>query len=95
MIPHYQKKELKRVKQVYFLGRNDQIVSSDVSSALGASPSHVGSRRSSSSSRMGPDYKGGYPILNTGDQVIYRFEIKEQLGSGSFGKVFLAFDHRD
>lgn len=96
MFPNYQKQELKKVKQVYFLGRTDQAISSDVSSVVGGvSPTQKGSRRSSASSKVGPDSKGGFPVLNIGDQVIYRFEIKEILGAGSFGKVFLAYDHQE
>lgn len=36
---------------------------------------------------------GGYKA-NPGDQIVFRYEILELLGKGSFGKVFKCFDHK-
>ena len=31
----------------------------------------------------------------TGDQVLFRYELFDTLGKGSFGQVIRAFDHKD
>lgn len=36
----------------------------------------------------------GYYAANPGDHVNYRYEIIEELGKGTFGKVFRTFDHK-
>jgi len=36
----------------------------------------------------------GDPKIKIGDSIAYRYEVIEQLGRGSFGKVFKVFDHK-
>lgn len=33
-------------------------------------------------------------MANIGDHIIYRYEVKEELGKGTFGKVFRVYDHK-
>ena len=42
------------------------------------------------------DFTGedGEVIVDIGDSIAYRYELKNKLGSGSFGQVFKAFDHK-
>jgi len=39
------------------------------------------------------DKEGDYKIVE-GDHIAYRYEVKEILGSGSFGQVVKVFDHK-
>lgn len=43
----------------------------------------------------GYDNENGEYLWRKGDHVSFRFEIKRQLGKGSFGIVFLCFDHKE
>lgn len=46
-------------------------------------------------SNHGYDDNQNYYRYRLGDQLMYRFEIIEKLGKGSFGQVFRCFDHKD
>lgn len=50
----------------------------------------MGSRRSSKS-----ENQDGFPMLTRGDQIGYQYEVLEKIGSGSFGRVYHAFDHKE
>lgn len=43
----------------------------------------------------GFDNENGEYLWRKGDHISFRFEIKRQLGKGSFGIVFLCHDHKD
>ena len=41
------------------------------------------------------DDADGYLIVEPGDHILYRFEVKSILGKGSFAQVVSAYDHKD
>lgn len=43
----------------------------------------------------GYDNENGEYLWRKGDHISFRFEIKRQLGKGSFGIVLLCFDHKE
>ena len=50
--------------------------------------------------RMSPpdekfDNEEGYYRAREGSNIYFRYEVKSLLGKGSFGKVYLAFDHKE
>jgi len=50
--------------------------------------------RSCPSSNFGYDNAEHHLIINKGDQLAFRFEVKQVLGKGSFGQVLLCYDHK-
>jgi dual specificity tyrosine-phosphorylation-regulated kinase 2/3/4 len=43
----------------------------------------------------GVDDTDGYLIVEPGDHILYRFEVKSVLGKGSFAQVVSAYDHKE
>jgi dual specificity tyrosine-phosphorylation-regulated kinase 2/3/4 len=52
-------------------------------------------RRKSSPPDEKFDNEEGYYRAKEGSNIYFRYEIKSLLGKGSFGKVYLAFDHKE
>jgi dual specificity tyrosine-phosphorylation-regulated kinase 2/3/4 len=43
----------------------------------------------------GVDDADGYLTVEPGDHILYRFEVKNILGKGSFAQVVSAYDHKE
>jgi hypothetical protein len=43
----------------------------------------------------GVDDADGYLLVEPGDHILYRFEVKSVLGKGSFAQVVSAYDHKE
>lgn len=41
------------------------------------------------------DDADGYLVVEPGDHILYRFEVKNILGKGSFAQVVSAYDHKE
>lgn len=61
---------------------------------LGASADKVRGMPGSNAPNCGYDDERGEYSLVLGDHIAYRYEVKQLLGSGSFGQVVKVFDHK-
>ena len=78
-ITEYEQSEILDYKSIYFIGNK-----SDKIEGSSEKPLNDGY----------DDERGDYKTIMK-DHISYRYEIISNLGQGSFGKVFKAFDHKD
>jgi hypothetical protein len=79
VLTDYEKREILNYRQIYFVGPNAKKIE--------------GSRTKQFNDGY-DDERGDYKIV-IGDHIGYRFEVKEQLGKGSFGQAFKCWDHKE
>lgn len=76
----FERGEIVDYKDIYFCGKHDV-------------RKHVGDLSSDTANFGYDDERGDYNILN-GDHLLYRYEIIDILGKGSFGQVARCIDHK-
>lgn len=76
----FERGEIVDYKDIYFCGKHDAM-------------KHVGDLSSDTANFGYDDEKGDYNIVN-GDHLLYRYEIIDILGKGSFGQVARCIDHK-
>lgn len=76
----FERGEIVDYKDIYFCGKHD-------------ARKHVGDLSSDTANFGYDDERGDYNIVN-GDHLLYRYEIIDILGKGSFGQVARCIDHK-
>lgn len=89
LLTPYEQGEILEFKRIYYLGGGGRFTP-----ALPPASKAAGSASTRSPNNHGfDDARGVYVKLVPGDHLLYRYEIVELLGEGSFGQVVKCFDH--
>ncbi|XP_067937121.1 dual specificity tyrosine-phosphorylation-regulated kinase 4-like [Watersipora subatra] len=77
-LTEYEQTEILEYPEIWYLGLDSQKVQGRIESAQ----------------NHGYDDDNGTYVKTIGDHMVYRYEVKEVLGKGSFGHVVKAYDHK-
>lgn len=91
MLTAYEKKEILKYSDVYYIGTIDAKEQRNFKSILS---SRSNSMSHALSNNNGFDRQGGLYKVIVGDHIAYRYEVLSDIDKGAFGQVVKCFDHK-
>ena len=91
MLTAYEKKEILKYPDVYYIGTIEAKEQRNFKSILS---SRSNSMSHSLSNNNGFDRNGGLYKVIVGDHIAYRYEVLHDIDKGAFGQVVKCFDHK-
>lgn len=92
MLTNYEKKEILKYPEVYYIGKPEAKEQRNLKSILSARSNSMS--HSYSINNHGFDRNGGIYKVIVGDHIAFRYEVLKELDRGAFGQVVRCIDHK-
>ena len=83
LLTTYEKREILKYSNVYYLGTSEAKEGRKMKSLLNSKVNN------------GFDQEGNFYKVVDGDHLDYRFEVLKQIDKGAFGQALYCYDHKD
>jgi dual specificity tyrosine-phosphorylation-regulated kinase 2/3/4 len=93
MLTQFEKKEVLKYSEIYYLGKPEAKEQTSFKSILNARSNSM-SHSYQNSNNNGFDRQNGFYRVIIGDHIAYRYEILKELDRGAFGQVVRCIDHK-